>query len=578
MELKKSFNKNYEIIFELLALVIISILATLPFFFDRQVHVGQDDWAFHFARIRSVLHSMEQGQIAFPVNFLDFQTQGIGINSMYPFFSLYIFIWPFLLPVTLVKKVFLCMFLINFVTSFTAWLLSREFTHKASISIFISALYVFNNWHLILEYQRLAVGELLGYTFIPLVVIGLLRIWKKKRSGIIFLALGFSLIVNSHILSVALILVPLILVELFRIITRKINLNEIVNILVSASLTALLSLVTIYNFLNLTTSNELLFPTNGRFIKTTVSTASYISDFLNIFSPKGFAGYSATSWNIGSILLLLGVVSIIYLFFSFESRRGNIYFLSSGIIGVILTIMTTDWFKNGWEIIDKITFLSKIETIQFPGRILTISVIFIVISIIGMMTNINFEQSKIVITVVSILVLFPGSYSIYKTEEQRSNILSQSAMTDGLVKPSFNNDYYSKTKLSKNQGLAPYLVTNNIIPGPIIFNRLTSTVNSTEQRISVRNNKIPQYVVTPVVDYKGIKYDSYINGKKVANKRNDDYGTVAVRSSLISRSRTSQLTIRVHQLKYEYLAMTVTVCTYMASMIALIVLKKMNND
>ena len=74
--------------------------------------------------------------------------------------------------------------------------------NKKSVLFFGSVIYSFNQYNLINIYNRGALGEALGFAFLPLVFLGIIKIWQKEyRVGSLFLALGMSLVINSHILT-----------------------------------------------------------------------------------------------------------------------------------------------------------------------------------------------------------------------------------------------------------------------------------------------------------------------------------------------------------------------------------------
>src|SRR5699024_4608279 len=104
-------------------------------------------------------------------------------------------------------------------------------------------------------------GEALGFAFLPLVFLGIIKIWQKEyRVGSLFLALGMSLVINSHILTTVICCLYLIIFELFRLLLMKLDFKEIKSIIVAAFITIVASAYTLSNIIKLSLKNDLTTP------------------------------------------------------------------------------------------------------------------------------------------------------------------------------------------------------------------------------------------------------------------------------------------------------------------------------
>ncbi|WP_413476793.1 hypothetical protein [Latilactobacillus fuchuensis] len=560
--MKKRVNRKFFL--EILIILLISMGVTLPFFMNNGVisGMGHDDWAFHFGRIRSLVGALEKGSLPVSVNYLDFASQGIGVNAAYPFFSLYLFIWPFLLPIRLKVAVFIFVFLLNIVITVNIWGFVNEFTNKIWIKTSIAILYVFNNYHLILMYKRFSLGELLGYMMVPLVALGILQIWEKKKSGIILLAWGVSLIINSHLLSLLFIVITLVLVELVRILGRKINLTEIKYIGLAAIMSLPMTCVTIYNFLTLSMNNNYVTPAITLPLNnSSILPGIYLLDFKRIFNPIPLTQLNAQTWNLSTLLLLLSIISIIYLII--RRDKNDSYYILSGIAGVIILILSLNIIN--WDFTENINIFSFIRVIQFPGRVLMISVIFLIIPIIRMLIMIKLPSTKVLSCIVISALLLNGIVTIHRTAKTFNDYLPENIMATGINNQVFTTDYYPEAKLNKKKMTAAVRVSHSYIDGPITFGWSTPTFKSAHYNMKVNSSNLNQYVTTPAIAYKGFQYDVQLNGSRVAWKKDPNYGTIAIKSDDIKSDALNTLDITIEPLKFEMILTIINLVMYIGT-------------
>lgn len=569
--MKKSVKR--KIVLEALIILLISVAVTLPFFMNNGVISGKghEDWAFHFGRIRSIVGALEQGALPVGGNYLDFASQGIGVNAAYPFFSLYLFIWPFLLPIRLKAAVFIFVFLLNFVLTINIWAFVNEFTNKIWIKTSIAILYVFNNYHLILMYKRFALGELLGYIMVPLVALGMLQIWEKKKSGVILLAWGVSLIINSHLLSLVLVIVTLVLVELIRGISREINLTEIKYIGIAALLTLPMTCVTIYNFLTLNMQNNYVTPAITLPLNNSaILPGIYLLDFKHFFNPIPLTQLNAQTWNLSAILLLLSIIAIIYLI----SRRdkNDSYYILSGIAGVIFLILSLNIID--WNFTENIKLFSFIRVIQFPGRILMIAIIFLIVPIIRMLIMIKQPSIKVLSCIVISALLVNGIMTIHRTAKTFNDYLPENILATGINNQVLTTDYYPEAKLNKQKMTAAVRVSHSYIDGPITFGWSTPTFKSAQYNFQVNSEMLDKYVVTPAIVYKGFEYDVQLNGHQVNWKIDADYGTIAIKSLKLDLKKSNSLKVTMKPLRFEKLLTIINLIAYIGAGLAILLIFK----
>lgn len=536
----------------LIIISLISVSFVLPFFLSKGVINGNnhEDWAFQFGRIRSIISALTNGSVPLGVNFLDFSSQGLAVNSLYPYFSLYFFIWPFLLPVRLKISVFVFAFLITFVTAGSMWKLSCSFTDKRWVKISAVLLYLFNNYHLLLMYKRFALGEILGYAFLPLAIAGLLDIWHNKQYGYITLALGMSLILNSHILSAMLTIILLVILEAFHVLVNHVKFDELKRIAQAAGLTIVLIGPSIYNFIKVSFSNKFETPSTVFSLNTfALHPTMYIRDIRNIFLPQALSNYTYQDWNLGIVIVILSAISVIYLIRKYSRQYlDGIFF---GILGFLLLLTTTTLFK--WNFTENYRAFSFLKMIQFPSRILLLATPMLIAPIAMMMDRLNIVITRVVVCMSILLLTVSGMFAIKKTANKLNVQLPPDIIESGINNQVITNDYFPKANLNKKNLTASVQVSHSYIPGPITFGWSSPTYRSANYQLQIRDNRLPEYVTTPVVGYQGLDYLVEVNNHPVNWKLSKDYGTLMIPTGHLKKNKKNTLSVSTTPYRFSFL-------------------------
>lgn len=168
------------------------------------------DYFFHQQRFSVLIEALREG--TFP-NYIDYNAiNGYGYLTK-AFYSDFILI-PFAL-IGLIIGVQDAYILMIYVMT----LLCGVFMYKAVISIYkntfiatVSALlYTFAYYRLLDLYRRAALGEALSFTFLPIVLLGTYYITKGNYKKWYILAIGFSLMALTHVISTVLAFIVLII-------------------------------------------------------------------------------------------------------------------------------------------------------------------------------------------------------------------------------------------------------------------------------------------------------------------------------------------------------------------------------
>lgn len=214
-----------------MVLLLCVVLSSLPFCWGSLPITDGHDLIFHLERIESIAGGLAQGHV--PVWLYPNQAYGYGYPTGVCYPS--IFLYPFALlrlaglPLMDAYRVFVVV--VNSATTLLAYACFRRMASTRATGLVCTMLWVLAPYRLVDLWLRAAVGEYLALIFVPLIGFGLWRIClEPKASGgtngngrgehqqlsrssryvptWLALALGMSGVVQSHVLSIVLLLLP----------------------------------------------------------------------------------------------------------------------------------------------------------------------------------------------------------------------------------------------------------------------------------------------------------------------------------------------------------------------------------
>lgn len=484
---------------------LIAVNGHFPFYipYDGMVHLG---------RFEQIYESLKVGKVPSEISFIGPGHNLNALMSCYPWLTSIIFIFPRFLFHNIVVSFLLGFFFINLVTCLNMYLLASEISSNKLVNFSASCIYIFNSYHLILLYARMAFGEVLAYAFLPLAVAGYLCILKNKRKGILLLAIGMSGIANSHFISLALTSFLVVIVTIYLMIIKKIERRQIRWIAVAAFFSIILSTYSIYSFLHIRLFNSIVMP-----YKSLVNVEQGLA-FGAMF--KLIITMLSTTWNVGIITMLIFVWVIVQAF-----RRKIPYLRSLVIFSVVvyvLVIFPVNRLNNKEELIRYFGF------IQFQGRILSFFVLSVILAFILCAKNINSVTSKTIYFSMNIFLVIFAAIGIINLETNRQPELysDRSGIDFTLSNNSFNRNVYNSPVISFEDYL-PGRGTQSSDPQIGKIYKLgdsntklqwkKSNYNSAIFKLSAKQTKKSKL---NLAFYKKINYKIFINGKRVRNLSN----------------------------------------------------------
>ncbi len=341
-------------------IVLLVFVSSLPLLF----HGLNDtyDVTIHLLRIEGIKEALLSGQL--PVRIQPIQSKGYGYATSIFYPELFLYIPAFFricaIPIIASFKLFILM--VNTGTAIIAYFSFRGIFKKEWAAFCGAVLYVLAPYRVGDIYYRQSVGEYLAYMAFPLLAYAIYSLLKEKdERACLYLAAGFTMVLQSHILSVLYVAVGCIAaaVVFYREFLKK---KTLICVCKALLLTLLLNLWYIVPFLYYYRNryNSFVGYIQGKGLSITQL-------FVMFLYPKINDPYIS-----GTIPYGIGLAAITCIFaglvlYSKDKPYGRIAFWSF-IFGVIAAFMSTRYFP--WDriahmggLVQKIVF-----NIQYPAR------------------------------------------------------------------------------------------------------------------------------------------------------------------------------------------------------------------
>lgn len=353
----------------------VALLATTPMM-QTYLYNG-DDLCYHLARLEGLKDGILDGQI--PVNIQPDGLKGNGyLNTMYPYLFLYIGAFLRICRVSLGLSYKVLIFLANLASAVCAYTAVRSMCRFRRSVILAVVLYTLMPYRFTNIFSRGDLGETLALIFWPLIIAGLYHVILGERKRWYYLVIGFSGVLQSHILSAAFVAAVCVITALcfcVRIVKEK----RYVEIGKAAGVTLLLNVWYLAPFLYYYFGEEL-----------STEVLRWSGYFEQSVNPSNFTQsislYNKQYFSLG--LALLGCVGIGIVRFLCERQRKRTdldsYLLYLFVTGCVLAYMTTGYFPNR-ALLDNALFENIVTMIQFPWRFLgPASTCFLFVGVIGL--------------------------------------------------------------------------------------------------------------------------------------------------------------------------------------------------
>ena len=352
------------------------ILGSLPLSYN--FVLDGHDLYYQFNRILGIQEGLKNGQ--FPVKIHSTLLHGYGYGSpiFYPQLFLYFPALLGCLGVSLVNCYKVLLIGMNVATAFVAYRSFSGLTRSRKIGLVAALLYTLSVYRLIDLYTRAAVGEAMAMIFFPLVLWGMYELFLGNPKKWYLAALGFSGVLQSHVLSVEL---TVCFGSIFGLccLGRLREKKRWKALLFAAGSTLLLNLGVIFTLLH-----HAVYPYRVFCIDITLS-------WWTVTLPKLFdfilANPTMSTWamiqnseempcSLGFVMLA-GILAFLYVYLREEKKdgllKGCFGALGLSLLGIYLS---TDLFP--WDKVQGLPVIHRLVTsLQLPWRFLSLSTVLL---------------------------------------------------------------------------------------------------------------------------------------------------------------------------------------------------------
>lgn len=504
----------------------VAIFATIPFMTTKLTNA--DDLCYHLLRIEGLKDGILDGQI--PVNILPNAKSGNGyLNSMYPYLFLYISAFLRICRISLSLSYKFLIFVANISTAAVTYISVKSICKKRYAYILATVLYVLMPYRYTNIYARGALGETLAMTFWPLIIAGIYHVFIGDKKKWPYLCIGFTGIIQSHILS-ALMGVIFALVAGLVFIRNLFRDKRYIELIKAAGIALLVNLWFIVPFVYYYLNEDLA---------------------MNVLELGSFAIFSVNPLNLVSMLRLNGsryysygipivfcfAVGIMHIILSFVNKEDDsededqrkVFINLLTIMAVLLTIIVTGY--NAAERFMEIPLLKKLfTTIQFPWRLIGPAAIMIIMASSVIMAESEILKTKNINTILFALLI---SMNVFTGMMEYND-------TEFYAYESFD-DTYTAGHVTKVMGIVPFKDSisypyewrlNDVgddvyFTTPVLTDYENATIddyykNGTNVKLTYTEPNEEGEVIIPIMAYKGYHvYDE--NGNELEFRLQDKY-------------------------------------------------------
>ncbi|HFX3810868.1 TPA: hypothetical protein ACIEC5_002368 [Enterococcus faecium] len=482
--MKKNKNQIIDIIF----MLFLSFAYVIPLFMSMGIYhsVNQDTY-FHLSRIIGLDNVWSS-----PVNFNNFDHHGTMMNIFYPWLTLYPAFLFYKMIGNLVLSYNIYYFFITFLTMVVSYFSMKQIKNNRYISLLFSIIYTFSAYRAIDIFHRASLGEAVALTFLPLILMGCYEIYIRDYQKWYWLSIGMTLVVYTHLLSVAMVSVFIggTLFLSFYFWDQKIA--RLLSLLKATVLTFFLSAGFLIPFIQQSRAQELKVPLGKEL------SGMAPSDMLTHILNNNYNNYTI------GLFLFLGLIGAFIFIKKLTADDLFIFFL-----GVFVLFCSTNLFP--WQLFNH----TPVKSLQFVWRLNGFSSLFIAytmsIVIYYIFSTKNNSWKIMVFTFLALILHLSGvSNSIHANKDSLTLIAPEDAVA---IAENYNHtDYANKESIYHPDMINndQYLLGNQEINPTTHFmsNKLTIELDNSNNKNTV--------LTTPIYRYKG--QVASINGKLVQTK------------------------------------------------------------
>lgn len=472
---------------DIFIMIILSVIYISPLFLPGDIlHTVDQDTYFHLSRIIGLDNVWES-----PVNFNNFGHHGTMMNIFYPWLTTYPAYLLWKLTNSLVLGYNLYYLAVTFFTMIISYLAMNSIKKNRVISLLFAMIYTFSAYRAIDIFQRASLGEAVSLTFLPLILLGCYEIYIGNFRKWYYLALGMSLIVYTHLLSVAMVTMIMAVTIIASFCFWDNKLERIISLLKAVLLTLFLSAGFLAPFVQQYLAQELKVP-SGRML-----VGMQPADMLIRMINNNLSGYTT-----GLLVLICIIITTIQL------KKLSVVDQFIFLFGIIILFCSTTLFP--WSLLSNTVFAK----LQFVWRLNAFTTLFVSYAAsVAIYKGFSKNYTRKVILVIASIIFIHGSgiVNLYTTDKDSiSRISSQGIVT--TVGNYGHTDYANRKSIDYSEFIA-----NNkyLVGGDEVVTKTSYTSNTFTIEIENSSN-YDESLVTPLYKYHG--QEVKINTEKAISK------------------------------------------------------------
>ncbi|MEG2329843.1 hypothetical protein, partial [Anaerorhabdus sp.] len=493
--MKLWLKQNYKY---LLFSLIITIIFAYPFLIKDFLPL-EHDTLFHLSRIEGLAQSFKDGVFLpriYPYKNMNF---GYGSPMFYSDFFLIIPALLYNLGISVsVCYVFIIM-VFTFLSSYFAMKLCRVVTNNNYAPYIAGTVYLFSNYRITDVYVRSSLGEVMGFAFLPLVLLGIYYVLYTDTKKWYYLVIGFTCLALTHNITFILACILFIFFLIVRI-KHWIHSKEIIIAIFKAFIVSVgCSAFFIFPMLEQMTSQNFYLS----YYTSTSSLADSSVELWKYFANTTVFGYGTHGYAKDMSMLLnpgyfMMIIPIVYLFRKKENK--NPFILHSLILGYIFLLLPLDIFP--WE------YMVFFGLIQFTWRLIMLTTCCLIIP--ASIALFDFKIKPLLITIVCcVLLIGEGVWHIYPVLTRTTGInydTSYASLIDGSIIDPFYSAFYVRVELAGAdylpEGSPDYRELSNEVTDSL-GNSVSSSLTREGTNLLIENIKPNQSYILPITYYLG---------------------------------------------------------------------------
>jgi len=402
IEIKKSKISKYQTWLYISIFLLLSIFMIYSSHIHQNVLYSGDDIQFHLSRIEGLAENLLHQKWFPKINF--FFLYGMGYAS--PLFYCELFLYPAaffrLIGISVAQSYILYLILINFCTFLIAYFSFKKVDSVRWKAFLFAFLYGMSSYRLSDLTERAALGELLALMFLPVAFLGIYQIVKCERGQWIWLSVGMSGLILTHVLTGLIFSIFIVCYLLLNVESLKKRSEKLISLFKAAGLTIFLTSFFIFPLLEQVMNQRFMFQEKP---------VTYLSDNAStVLNYLGIA-FRNNGYNNLGLFVIVALVFLGSMYKKLEQVNRQLILIAAGF-----AFLSTDFFPH--KIFDQSIF----NALQFPWRfflVVTLCVCWVFASscdqfFSGKMTIFRFVSGVII----GVCVL-TAAHGVFLPEEQR---------------------------------------------------------------------------------------------------------------------------------------------------------------